>query len=385
MTAGSNEEISLKRERLLGLMARHGLDGAVLTSLAGIAWFTGGADLHVAWNTSEAVGALLVTGDRLCVVTGASETARLKEEELAGSPVEVMERPWHEPVADRVEQLARAARLGTDDRGLAAEVLGAVFLGPEIADLRHVLTPWEVDRYREVGRLTGASIEDAARAIVPEMTEWQVAAMLDKALLERGVEPTVTLIAADDRIRRFRHPIPTDNRIERCCMLITCARKYGLIAAATRIVHFGPLPGDLRRRHQATVEVEAAAIASSRPGATMGELYDVIASAYAASGYPGEERLHHQGGAIGYENREYLAAPGSSATIHAPQAFAWNPTVTGTKSEDTYLVLGSDARQACAGGAAPHVECLTAGDGSWPVIEVTRGGLVLPRPDILVL
>lgn len=385
MMVGSNAEIDLKRERLLSLMAQHGLDGAVLTSLANVAWFTGGADLHVARNTSEAVGALLVTGDRLCVVTGASETARLKAEEFASSPIEVIERPWYEPVADRVERLARGARLGTDDRALATEVLGAVFLGPEIAGLRYTLTPEEVMRYREVGRLTGAAIEAGARAVVPRMTEWQVAALLDGALLERGLEPTVTLIAADDRIKRFRHPIPTDNRVERYCMLITCARKYGLIAAATRIVHFGPVPEDLRRRHRAAVEVDATAIASSRPGATMGELYDVIASAYTAAGYPGEERLHHQGGAIGYENREYLAAPGSSAIIHSPQALAWNPTVTGTKSEDTYLVLGSDAGESHAGSGAPQAECLTAGDGSWPAIEVVRNGLVLRRPDILVL
>lgn len=164
-------------------------------------------------------------------------------------------------------------------------------------------------------------------------------------------------------------------------MLVTCARRYGLIAAATRIVHFGPLSDDLRRRHLAVVNVDAAVIGASRPGVTMGSLYALLADAYAAQGFAGEELLHHQGGAIGYANREYLALPDSQETVHAPQAFAWNPSISGTKSEDTYLITD--------GGGAPGAEpappeCLTRGDGAWPVISVCAPGTALSRPDILV-
>lgn len=389
-------ELAEKRDRVLGLLEKHGLHGVVLTTLANVSWFTGGVDLHVARNTTEAVGALVITRDRFLALTNASETPRLRAEEFAESPFEVLERPWYEPLASQVDKVARSltsssgpagekagsagsVRLGCDDRGLAAAIAGAKFVGPEIAALRYLLTPWEVERYREVGRLTGEALEEAAKAVRPGMTEWQVAGILDKALFERELEPTVTLIAADERIREFRHPIPTGNRVERYCMLITCARRYGLIAAATRIVHFGALSGDLRRRHQAVVDVDATAVAASRPGATMGELYEKIAAAYAANGYPGEEQFHHQGGPVGYENREYLAAPGSRAAIQPAQALAWNPSIAGTKSEDTYLVTAGEARDTA------KLECLTAGDGSWPAIEVSKGGVALRRPDILVL
>lgn len=372
-TTGS--EVAEKRRRVQALCEKNGLDGVLLTSIANVAWFSGGADLHVARNTSEAVGAILATADRLQVLAGASETPRLREEEFVGSPFEVVERPWYEPLLEQVARMARGLRLGTDDRGLAIGLQDAQFLGPEIAELRYVLTADEVERYREIGRLTGVAIEAAARLLKPGMTEYEAAAALDAELSKRGLEPTVTLVAADERIRRFRHPIPTGNRIERYCMLITCARSGGLITAATRIVHFGPVPDDLRRRHQAVVQVEAAALAASRPGVPMGRLYETIAAAYAAQGFPGEERLHHQGGAIGYENREYLAAPGSQAVLHAPQAVAWNPTIAGTKSEDTYLLPASS-------NSAP--ECLTAGEGDWPLLEVETGGILWRRPDILV-
>ena len=61
--------------------------------------------------------------------------------------------------------------------------------------------------------------------------------------------------------------------------------------------------------------------------------------AYAAAGFPGEELKHHQGGAIGYRAREWVAHPKSQEAVQARQAFAWNPTIEGTKVEDTALVI----------------------------------------------
>ena len=58
--------------------------------------------------------------------------------------------------------------------------------------------------------------------------------------------------------------------------------------------------------------------------------------------------------------------------MHAGQVFAWNPSITGTKMEDSVLV-----------GADENV-VLTAIDG-WPVIPVEIGGRVYERPAILQL
>jgi antitoxin VapB len=92
--------------------------------------------------------------------------------------------------------------------------------------------------------------------------------------------------------------------------------------------------------------------------------------AYAASGFPGEWEFHHQGGASGYEPREYLATPGSKDIVMAGQGYAWNPSIAGVKSEDTILV-GLDANE-----IVTHIS-------DWPATKLTASGRTMLRPRIL--
>ena len=79
----------------------------------------------------------------------------------------------------------------------------------------------------------------------------------------------------------------------------------------------------------------------NRKGFTAPQLYAVLSSAYAEVGYPGEEARHHQGGAVGYRAREWVAHPKSAEAVQDPEAFAWNPSITGTKVEDTALLIAT--------------------------------------------
>jgi antitoxin VapB len=155
-------------------------------------------------------------------------------------------------------------------------------------------------------------------------------------------------------------------------MLVTCGRRDGLIASATRLVQLGPVPKDLARRQEACARIDAAFIAATREGATAAEIFKAGEAAYAAEGYDGEWKLHHQGGAAGYETRDWFGTPAGTQVVTAPQAFAWNPSITGTKVEDTILLTASG------------VEIITA-TGTWPTVTVSAGGLTLERPAILEL
>src|SRR5258705_3760602 len=80
-------------------------------------------------------------------------------------------------------------------------------------------------------------------------------------------------------------------------------------------------------------------MAATQPGSSGSDLYRVAARAYAEAGFENEERLHHQGGATGYRTRDWVAHPACRERVQVNQAFAWNPSVTGTKVEDTCIAF----------------------------------------------
>jgi antitoxin VapB len=155
-------------------------------------------------------------------------------------------------------------------------------------------------------------------------------------------------------------------------MVVACARRGGLIASLTRIVSAGHVPEELQRRTRAVADVYAKLLAATRPGTTGAELYEVAARAYAAAGFAGEEHLHHQGGACGYRTRDWVAHPACAERVHANQAFAWNPSCTGSKAEETCLAF------------AGRVESITQSPG-WPQVSVQVDGREYHAPDVLAL
>jgi hypothetical protein len=110
---------------------------------------------------------------------------------------------------------------------------------------------------------------------------------------------------------------------------------------------------------------------ATKPGARIGDIFSAGLEAYRAQGYPDEWRLHHQGGPTGYAAREYRATQESEDLVEANQAFAWNPSIAGTKSEDTIIAT------------LQGPEIISASPGL-PSLTVTASGVEFPRPDIVV-
>jgi antitoxin VapB len=358
-------EFDTKQARLQALLAAHTLDALLLRRVSSFAWATCGGDAHINTADSHGIASLLVTPAHRYLITNNIEAARLEREEKLGEQNwEFRVAPWHES-PDVIADLARGLNLGAD-----GPYPGAADLSSELARLRAALTPEEGDRFRALGRLCAEAMDSAIRAARPGQTEHQIAGLLAQETESRGAQAVVNLIAADERIFNYRHPLPTSKRLERYAMLVLCGRKHGLVCSITRLVHFGRLPDDLRRKAEAVASVDATIINATRPGITLGEIFRRATAAYAEAGFPDEWRLHHQGGPAGYEPREIVATPGSTDKVFIGQVYAWNPSITGVKSEDTMLV-GEN------GNAV-----LTAIPG-WPSVTVSVDGQTMERPAIL--
>jgi Xaa-Pro aminopeptidase len=358
-------EFSQKQDRIESLLKERSLDALLLRRVSSFAWATCGAASYVNTATTNGEAALVITPSGRYVVTTNIEATRLeREEKLTAQGWEFRVVPWQE-AQDTVAELTRGLRLGAD-----GPYPGAIDLSEDLVHLRAHLTPEEGERFRTLGRLCAEAMESAVRMVSPGQSEYQVAGLLAREAESRGVQAIVNLIATDRRVFDFRHPLPTGKKLERYAMLVLCGRKWGLVASLTRLVHFGSLPREVRVKQEAVAQVDAAFIAASRAGARIADIFKKGVEAYAKVGYPHEWKLHHQGGLAGYEPREHLATPASCEVVTPGQALAWNPSITGTKSEDTILI----SENGC--------EVITAMQ-DWPQIPVQVDGQLIERPAIL--
>jgi antitoxin VapB len=233
------------------------------------------------------------------------------------------------------------------------------------------LSETEIARFRWLGAETVAATVEALNQVEPGLSEYDLEAITEAGLLRRGILPSVALYAVDDRILKYKHAVPRGRRLKQYGMLNLCARKWGLVISITRFIHFGELPGELAARFKSAAQVNAALLDATRVGATSAELFRVAQAAYAAEGYPGEEKFHHQGGPAGYGEREWVATPNGTETVVNNQAFAWNPSIRGGKTEDTVLLRDG------------KIEWLTA-TPELPIIQASANGTVYPAAGVLV-
>ena len=364
--AAWNAELESKHGRLVEWMRGQKLSGVLLRRSENLAWVTGGAvEVRVLTPSETGVASVLVTAEgKRYYFTTENEAPRLHDEEFGALDFEPVVFPWWGD-----DTAATAARLAGGALGCDVPCVSATLVN--LYPLRAALSGSEMARYRWLGAETVAATVEALKAVEPGQTEYDLEAMTEEILLRRGILPSVALYAVDERIYKYKHAVPRGARLKQYAMLNLCTRKWGLAISITRFVHFGKPAAELESRFQSAARVNAALLDATKPGATSAELFRVAQKAYEAEGYPGEERLHHQGGPTGYGEREWVATPTGAETVVNQQAFAWNPSIRGGKAEDTVLLQGG------------RIEWLTA-TPELPVIEPVVNGTVYPAAGLLV-
>ena len=362
------EEFAEKRSRVLALLAERGLAGALLYRRPNFSWLGCGARNRVFSGADVASGALLVTPERTLLVCNNIERPRLLMDELDGLPLDgYREYAWFE------EDPAGAVREELGDAAWACDVPlpGAAHLEREIGQLRYQLTAGDVERYADLCMDAEEIVNRACRDVNPGEPESHVAARMIAAAAARRIDMPVCLVASDERIRLHRHALPTEKKIERHAMLVMGGERAGLYVSLTRFIHFGQLPAELREKHDAVCRIDATLAHHTRPGAVWGEVLQKGIDVYAETGFANEWKLHHQGGPAGYQPRDFKVGPGEARKVVLHQGVAWNPSITGAKSEDTQLVLEDR-----------NVYLSAARD--WPMVEVQLDGKTYARPDVLI-
>jgi Xaa-Pro dipeptidase len=339
---------AIRHDKLRALMERRRLGAVVLRRPANFAWYTGGADSRVDHVAPDGVADLIVDADQEWVLTSTIEAPRMRGEQTPD--FEVLSYPWYRGPAPALREVVGDVPLGAD-----VALPGAIDISEDVARLRRTLDPDAVTRLRAVGRDATAAMSEAVAAVEPGMNEFEAAAALAEACRRRGMDATVLLAAADDRISLHRHPVPVGAIIERRAMLVASAERGGLYANLTRIVELEEPDAELARRTAACEEIlHRMREEATRPGRTLADVFAECRRFYAEAGFPDEWKLHHQGGLTGYGSREIIGSPATDHRIAPGQAFAWNPSVTGAKAEETF-VLTESGTEVVAGAAVAAV------------------------------
>jgi Xaa-Pro aminopeptidase len=340
----------------------HGYDGVLLNRPDNYAMATGGKRSYIWVATDAGANALFVTRDGKAHFVGNTiEKPRQMDEELSALGCGVCDYLWFDNSPAGAVKRSFSGNLVSDDGSLGMNVHGAM------AVLRALLTPVELEKYRRLGALGAEAMLATLDAIAPGMAEADIAARLVAEGAKRRCLVPVALVAADARIAKYRHPLPTEaplvcgslaeRAIERYVMVVGCFMREGLVASMTRFKRVSDLPEGIADAYGRVCGVDALMQEATEPSKTLGDVFAACQAAYVTMGFPANEwHNHHQGGATGYAGRTCKGAPGETFPVLAAgwadkvkriagidtefgAAFAWNPSAVGVKSEDTFILL----------------------------------------------
>lgn len=339
------------------LMKARGWNGILLNRIDNFAMATGGARNYVSTQADlGACGVFLQDDGTLHYAGNSIESPRIVDEELASPPCLANPFLWFEESPASWCRQNFDGVLVSDDGSLGENVDG------ELAALRSLLLDEECARYRDLGKRAADAMEATLRTIEAGTPEAEISARLIYEGNRRGCRVPVSLVAADERIARYRHPLPTlpgsshEKCVKQYVMVVAGMVYQGLVVSLTRFKQVDNIPDNIRDRYQRICAVDARMQQATAPGSTLGDVFAACQRAYVEFNFADNEwHNHHQGGATGYAGRTSKGAPASTfpcldaqwaeaarrclgAETSISSAFAWNPSAPGVKSEDTFLL-----------------------------------------------
>lgn len=361
------EETTHKVAAVRKLMQSLGLKAVLLKKQSTYSWLTAGGMNAVAINSELGVSSLLITEKEKYVLTSRIESARaMEEEKLEDFGFTLLEYDWFEPKElELLKGVVPDLKAGSD-----IDAYGLKNVDWELKRLRYSLLPEEIDRYLWLGEKLSEAIESVMMEAPRGCTEAEMTGELTRRLWKHRIDQVGYQAGADERAFKYKHPIPTEKKIDRHLLFNVMARKWGLTLTITRMMSFGKVTDEIRKQFNDNLLVENSMIAATRPGAVSGDIFRMVCDLYDKLGYQDEWRRHHQGGSAGYELRDYICTRDTKEVVQDNQAFCWNPSISGTKTEDTFIVKGD--------GLVFVTKPIT-----FPTEEQTVAGLKLVRPAIL--
>ena len=364
--AARRADIDIKQAQVSWLLEQVECEAALLLGAAHVAWFTAGMNVRGLLADTERP-AVYTNGRQRWLLCSNVDTQRLFDEELDQLGFQLKEWTWESGRPDLLMNVTTGRKVCCD-RPLA----NMPQTGERLRPLLRVLTNYEQDEYRTLGRLVAHAVEATARNISKNSTEEEVAGQLGHRILHRGAEAVAISVTADGRGSRYRRAGYSNSQVKEYCVLQATAQRGGLHATASRTVAFGKVPEELAKAHDLALKLAAIYRSYSRPEETAHGLQKAGQTILVGTEYEFDGRFSQPGYGAGRFVAEELRRAGQDERFAAGQALVWQPRIGPAAVVDT-VIVGAD------GG-----ECVTP-PTEWPFKRVMIRGKTQDVPDVFVV
>lgn len=349
------EEIEIKLSRVRNLLYREEKKALVLMRQNNFSWITAGGKDQVTIYLEAGVATILITETAQYAITSIIEEARMREEEeLEELGFKIISQPWYE---DKTAQIV-ADLVGDDLQYVLSDMpLGnAQVRNDLIKPLRYSLTDNELGRYMYLGETLSRNLENYIVTLKPGMSEYEITGGLCEALWKDNIEQMLFLVGTDERARLYRHAIPTAKKLDKQLVISVNGKYKGLITTVTRMIHFGKNE-QLEHFYQDAVNVDVDTLSTLQIGTSDLNAYHANRNAYCSKGYEAMWAAHSQGGAQGYDNRDYTITEQNYGITQRNQCYCFNPVIHGAKTEDAVIVTDDGLLEVTRPVSFPVIEC----------------------------
>jgi Xaa-Pro aminopeptidase len=294
-----------RRERARQKIAEVGADAVLITSGPNVRYLTGLASSNAAILLPAQGTAVLATDSRyaLAAQRDCPDLELIIERfieprlaaEMTSRALRTVAFEAHEVTVERHAELVAKAGSVT-----------LVPFGRKIEELRTVKDPSELELLATACRISAQAITDVFARIRPGLTERQLAAALDRRMVDLGAErPAFDTIVASGPNGAVPHHAPTDRPMRRGDLITMDfgALYGGYHADMTRTVALGEPTGWQREIYELVAAAQRSGIAAAQPGADVADV-DAAARDMIRDAGHGEHFGHGLGHGVGLEIHE---------------------------------------------------------------------------------
>ncbi len=294
-----------RRERARQQIAEAGADAALITAAPNVRYLSGLASSNAALLLLASGPAVLATDSRYALAAQRDcpdlelVIERFIEPRLAAE----LTRRALRTVAFEAHEMSveRHAALAAKADGVTT-----VPFGRRIEELRTAKDPSELELLATACRISGQAIAGVFALIRPGLTERQLAAALDRRMVDLGAErPAFDTIVASGPNGAIPHHAPTDRPLRRGDLITMDfgALYGGYHADMTRTVALGEPAGWQREIYDLVAAAQRSGIEAARPGADVADV-DAAARDMIRDAGHGEHFGHGLGHGVGLEVHE---------------------------------------------------------------------------------